>query len=161
MTTTENRFALQREPAESKLSDIEVFRGASSAKEVCEQVEHQTETDVSSIFDAAHRYIDAGIHVFPLNGNKEPIVKAWNDRDFTADEISQSGAKGIGTCPGRWLSQVAIFDLDGPEARESWGSCQFDIGPLPETYSVKTGRTDGGEHYYYRMPDDLYVKSNA
>jgi len=118
--------------------------------------------EMSSIFKASQHYIDAGIHVFPLNGNKEPIAKAWNDRDFTVDEIRQYGAKGIGTCPGRWQPfQVMVFDIDGPDGRESWASCVFDIGELPETLSVKTGRPDGGQHFYFRVPDDLFVKSNS
>jgi hypothetical protein len=114
-----------------------------------------------NIFDAGEWLISKNIHVFPQNRNKEPTAKAWSDRDFTVDEIRKYGAMGIVTCPGRWPFQVIVFDFDGPDERQSWANSIFDICELLETQNVTTGRIDDGEQFYFRVSDDLYVKSNS
>jgi hypothetical protein len=54
-----------------------------------------------------------------------------------------------------------VIDLDGPEGRSSLEQCLQKYGPLPKTYTVRSGREEGGEHLYFWVPEDLYVKSNA
>jgi len=114
-----------------------------------------------AILEAVTDYHAKGIHTFPQNRDKIPLVKEWNDTDFTLEQHRVNGFEGIGTCPGRWAGNVMVFDVDGPQGRESWAQCLEQYGPLPDTYTVTTGRQDGGTHLYYIVPDGLYVKSTA
>jgi hypothetical protein len=113
------------------------------------------------ILQAVEEYQSRGIHTFPQSRNKTPVVKEWNDRDFTPEQHKVNGFEAIGTCPGRWAGNVMVFDVDGPQGRESWAKCLEQYGPLPDTWTVHTGRVDGGEHHYYMVPDGLFVKSTA
>ena len=122
---------------------------------------NQGKVNVDTILRAVTAYHEKGIQTFPLNRDKFPVVKGWNDHDFTPEQHRVDGFHGLGTCPGRWPVDVMIFDIDGPQGRESWAQCLKQYGPLPDTYTVTTGRKDGGTHLYYKMPDGLYVKSTA
>jgi len=101
------------------------------------------------------------IQTFPLNKDKIPLVRKWNERKFSIKEHNIKDFAGIGTCPGQWPIPIMIFDIDGPEGRKSWKNCINKYGVLPPTFTVKTGRVDGGEHFYFRIPSDLFVKSTA
>jgi hypothetical protein len=114
-----------------------------------------------AILEAVTAYREKEIHTFPLNRDKFPVVKEWNDRDFTPEQHRVDGFHGLGTCPGRWPINIMVFDIDGPQGRESWAQCLKQYGPLPDTWTVTTGRVEGGEHLYYKVPDGLYVKSTA
>ena len=111
-----------------------------------------------AIFQSASRYMNQGIHVFPVGKSKIPMAEKWNDRYFGLPDFEN--AEGIGSCPGLWPEPVIAFDVDRTMGRKSWDILIDKYGPLPPTYSVSTGRTDGGEHFYFKVPTgDLYVKS--
>lgn len=113
------------------------------------------------ILHAVEEYQSRGVQTFPLNREKIPLVKEWNDHDFTIEQHRVNGFHGIGTCPGRWPGNIMVFDVDGPKGRESWAKCLEKYGPLPDTFTVTTGREEGGEHLYFQAPDGLYVKSTT
>lgn len=120
-----------------------------------------TSQAISQALEAVTAYREKGIHTFPLSRDKIPLVTEWNDHDFSLEQHRVDGFSGIGTCPGRWADNVMVFDIDGAKGRESWAKCVEKYGPLPDTYTVTTGRVDGGTHLYYKVPDGLYVKSTA
>lgn len=112
------------------------------------------------IFQSARQYMNHGIHAFPVGKNKAPLVERWNDRHFDLPDFEN--AEGIGSCPGLWPEPVIVFDLDGPMGRKSWDILIDKYGHLPPTYSVSTGRIDGGQHFYFKVPTgDLYIKSTS
>ncbi len=90
-------------------------------------------------FEAITEYQERGVHTFPLSRNKMPVVKKWNDKDFTLEQHQVGGFEGIGTCLGRWNESVMVFDVDGPEGQESWARCVEKYGALPDTFTVTTG----------------------
>jgi Bifunctional DNA primase/polymerase, N-terminal len=49
---------------------------------------------------------------------------------------------------------VVVIDVDGPGGRASldWLLAQAGLDGLPDTYTVTTGRLDGGKHYWFRLP---------
>lgn len=50
-------------------------------------------------------------------------------------------------------SRLFVIDEDGPEGKESMEHLQGELGYLPETLSVTTGREEGGRHYYFLAPE--------
>jgi hypothetical protein len=120
---------------------------------------HASDDNGKRFLYAIKRYQERGIHVFPLNGEKIPIVEQWNDKYFEIKDFE--GAKGVGSCPGLWSEPSMVFDADGPFGKKSLEILIDKHGPLPPTYSVETGREEGGEHRYYKTPAGLYVKSTA
>lgn len=51
-------------------------------------------------------------------------------------------------------SSLLVIDVDGPEAEEALAKLERELGPLPQTYEVKTGRAEGGRHLYFRRSSD-------
>src|ERR1019366_10675273 len=51
---------------------------------------------------------------------------------------------------GGGASRVVVIDGDGPEGRAALA----ELPPLPLTRTHRTGRTGGGEHLFYRVPDE-------
>ena len=51
--------------------------------------------------------------------------------------------------------RVMVLDVDGPLGEVSLQTLLDQAGStaLPETYTVTTGRADGGRHLWYRLPD--------
>ncbi|MBA2883090.1 hypothetical protein HNR65_003447 [Desulfosalsimonas propionicica] len=145
------------------LEKEEARRGAATGQGQEKSYNHNRQARFTSqdIIKAIERYHSQKISTFPLSKDKTPLVEGWPDRDFLLEEHDRQGVAGIGTCPGRWPVPVMVFDIDGPQGRESWQRCLEQYGPLPPTFSVTTGRDGGGEHFYYRTPPGLFVKSNA
>ena len=113
------------------------------------------------LIKAVEHYQARNIHCFPLGKNKIPLVKKWNEKYFSLEDFKVEGLAGIGGCPGLWPEPLMVIDVDGPDGQQSYKECLEKYGPLPSTYTVKTGREEGGEHLYYRVPEDLYVKCSA
>jgi Bifunctional DNA primase/polymerase, N-terminal len=57
-------------------------------------------------------------------------------------------------------SGVVAIDIDGVEGRASLANLQRQGLILPATLTVTTGRTDGGEHRYYRMPTGVDLRND-
>lgn len=52
---------------------------------------------------------------------------------------------------------LMVLDVDGPEGR----AFLEDKALLPETLRARTGRVDGGEHWYFLVPDGVEVRNRA
>jgi hypothetical protein len=46
-----------------------------------------------------------------------------------------------------------ILDCDGEQGRTDLAKLQCELGPLPKTWSVETGRVGGGTHFWFRATD--------
>jgi hypothetical protein len=66
---------------------------------------------------------------------------------------------GIGIALGR-TSGIVVVDVDGPLGREMLERllAQYNY-VLPPFWYVETGREDGGQHYYFRYPKDVTVRT--
>jgi RecA-family ATPase len=99
--------------------------------------------------------------VFPLRTRepqkgKAPALTGWQQAATAdSDEVVELWRKypggNVGIQTGK-ASGFFVFDVDGPEGRASLAHLEAENGPLPPTYRVKTGRENGGEHFYFRMP---------
>lgn len=114
------------------------------------------------IAKAAAEYAALGWPVFPLRfGEKEPAT-AHGFKDATTDceQLSnwfQNLSRNVGIATGE-ESGLLVIDADIYK-----DGCQFDIveqqlGPLPDTYQVKTA--NGGHHYYFNYPTGDLVNSS-
>ena len=108
----------------------------------------------SKQLNAALRYADRGILVFPLQG-KTPLTpngfkNATTDRSRVHMWWTRHPGANIGVPTGS-RSGLAVLDRDGdsPEAIRIWNN-------LPTTLEVETSR---GRHRYYRLPDGVKVRS--
>lgn len=122
-----------------------------------------------NLTDQAHRMLDQGLHVFPLDHpgqrncaglhgpnnpcdgtrGKHPAV-VWGTwaQTVTHKQIDlqwdkRRGLANIGVACGP--SNLVILDEDAPGELEKWGAA-YGIA-LPDTFTVSTGR---GRHLYYR-----------
>lgn len=100
--------------------------------------------------DWALLYKRRGINVVPIApGGKIPLIKEWEDRQVTEEEIHgwwkqwPDADLGIVTGP---VSNLLVLDID------EGGSTALAKKPIPPTWAVKTKR---GIHYYFRFPEEL------
>lgn len=116
----------------------------------------------SSLPDAATRYAERGLFVFPLAPrDKKPMVAggrgfldASSDREVVAHWWHETPDANIGLVPGR--SGLVVFDIDGPDGEEAARA----LGLLDAaTLACATGRANGGRHLYFARPD--FDVSNA
>ena len=45
------------------------------------------------------------------------------------------------------------IDIDGESGRQSLLELEKELGSLPQTWTVTSGRENGGTHYYFRSPE--------
>ena len=57
-------------------------------------------------------------------------------------------------------SGLVVIDVDGEEGRASLADLERQGFTLPATLTVSTGRTDGGEHRYYRPPSGVDIRND-
>jgi hypothetical protein len=57
-------------------------------------------------------------------------------------------------------SGLVVIDVDGAEGRASLADLERQGLTLPATLTVTTGRTDGGEHRYYRLPSGIDIRND-
>jgi hypothetical protein len=57
-------------------------------------------------------------------------------------------------------SGIVAIDVDGVEGRSSLANLERQGLSLPATLTVTTGRTDGGEHRYYRPPSEVDIHND-
>lgn len=125
-----------------------------------------------NLTDHAHRMLDQGLHVFPLDHpeqrncaglhgpnnpcdgtrGKHPAVKfgTWattvTHQQIDLQWDKRRGLANIGIACGP--SNLVILDEDAPGELDRWADAHGIT--LPATYTVTTGRTNGGRHLYYR-----------
>lgn len=95
---------------------------------------------------------------------KAPVLVGWQKvatSDITQLEkwAAQYPRCNWGMATGEASGVVAI-DVDGFEGRSSLASLERQGLTLPATLTVTTGRTDGGEHRYYRMPSGADIRND-
>lgn len=109
--------------------------------------------------EAALTDASRGVPVFPLRpGTKEPFYgsrgfyAATTDPGKIREWWSRTPEANIGIPTGP-VSGILVLDVDpGKGGRESLAELEREIGELPVTYRVKTGR--GGEHVHFRYPGE-------
>jgi hypothetical protein len=79
-----------------------------------------------------------------------PQLEAWSTQ-FPACNWGMATGKDSG---------LFVIDIDGSEGRAALEELARQGLTLPETLAVTTGRTDGGEHRYYRMPAGVDIRND-
>jgi hypothetical protein len=97
-----------------------------------------------------------GKHPRTHNGWKDAtldpaVIRTWWQRWPDAN---------IGIATGE-PSGVFVLDIDGPIGRGSLAELEVRNGPLPPTRTVATGREDGGEHRWFRMPENHDIRNST
>jgi hypothetical protein len=106
-----------------------------------------------------------GWRLFPVEAHgKKPLVKQWekfatNDLAKLTAWAAQFPKRNWGVATGTG-SGLAIVDIDGPEGRASLADLERQGLSLPATLTVTTGRADGGEHRYYKMPHGVDIRND-
>jgi hypothetical protein len=98
--------------------------------------------------EAAQALIDRGWQPVPIPaGAKGPLIKDWQNRQFTADDFRGDG--NIGLKLGRVSGGLVDIDLDCAEAIEL--AYHF----LPETLMIHGRKSKPCSHYWYVVTDAL------
>ena len=106
---------------------------------------------------AALTYIDQGWRVIPIRpGEKRPALAAWQDAatldpDLATDWFTRWADHGVGIACGE-VSGLFVIDVDNAKGKvgdRTLAELEAEYGPLPETYTVRTG--SGGWHFYFRF----------
>jgi len=106
---------------------------------------------------AALTYIDQGWRVIPIRpGEKRPALAAWQDAatldpDLAVDWFTRWADHGVGIACGE-VSGLFVIDVDNAKGKvgdRTLADLEAEYGPLPETYTVRTG--SGGWHFYFRF----------
>jgi Bifunctional DNA primase/polymerase, N-terminal len=112
-----------------------------------------------SLLDAALALANAGYPVIPLKPREKRRrtrrgTQPSNDPAVVREWWRRMPDSSIGVVLDDVL--VVVIDVDGPEGRASlaWLLAQAGLDDLPDTYTVTTGRPDGGHHYWYRLPPE-------
>jgi len=111
----------------------------------------------TALRDAATAHAGAGFHLIPLKAGQKArrthkgtqpscdpaVVRRW----WTSMPDSN-----IGIVLDHLL--IVVLDVDGPIGRDSLARLLALAGldHLPATYTVTTGRPDGGRHHWFRLP---------
>lgn len=116
-----------------------------------------TGSDSIDFLKPALAYAARGWRVLPVHeGEKRPVLHDWpnlasSDPQQIADWWIQFPNRNIGLATGSG-SGFFVLDVDPKNGgRGTLTALEVENGPLPHTYSVRTG--SGGWHYYFRMPD--------
>ena len=91
----------------------------------------------------------AGKHPRTVRG-----LKDGTQNPVTIDEWWEKWPNAnLAICTGE---AICVIDVDGPEGENSLKDLISEVGPLPESLQVKTGR---GRHLYFCKPYDVPIKS--
>lgn len=97
------------------------------------------------------------------SAGKHPRLNAWQ-RDATTDSKTIRAwwrswpEANIGLVMGGQSRLVAV-DIDGAEGRTTLARLESEHGPLPATLTSRSGRVDGGEHRFFRVPEGLDLRA--
>jgi hypothetical protein len=133
-----------------------------------------------TILDDAIALAKLGLEVFPLYGAvaaddgytclcgklscgakaKHPIRKggfkgASRDHAIVRNFFDGEQHLNIGVATG---GKIIVLDIDADEGRENLKRLEADHGPLPDTWTVNTGR---GAHYYFAPPSGVSIANSA
>lgn len=114
-----------------------------------------------SMVDYALQLAGRGFRILPVRPDKKSHIKAWQ-KDATTDPAQIERwwrtwpEAGIGILCGDWL---VVVDLDGKRAAETLKKA-LGGRPMPATLRARTGRLEGGQHAYYRVPEGMKLKSS-
>jgi putative DNA primase/helicase len=106
-----------------------------------------------------------GWRLFPVEARgKLPLIKGWPEvatSDIAQLETwaHQYPACNWGLATGT-VSGLVVIDIDGAEGRASLANLEREGLTLPATLTVTTGRTDGGEHRYFRSPSGVDIRND-
>lgn len=105
----------------------------------------------------AMQYLDRGLAVVPIgNGSKAPIVRGWQEKRLSADEITRQFSNGhnitgIGIITGQLSGNLTVLDFDGQDWQAGFEHFQ---DCWDELYSAPIAETGSGKrHIYVKMPD--------
>jgi P4 family phage/plasmid primase-like protien len=103
--------------------------------------------------------------MFPVKPRgKLPLIAEWPVRASCDPAVLESWARENPQC--NWgvatgePSGVFVIDIDGEAGRASVADLERQGLPFPATLTVTTGRADGGEHRYFRMPADVDIRND-
>ena len=115
----------------------------------------------NAIIGAAER----GWRLFPVKATgKLPMIAEWPARASSDPAVLEAWAVEHPRC--NWglatgqPSGVFVVDVDGEAGRASVAALEAQGLSLPATLTVTTGRADGGEHRYFRMPTGVDVHND-
>jgi hypothetical protein len=106
-----------------------------------------------------------GWRLFPVEARgKLPLLKGWPEAatsDIAQLEAWEAQFPGLnwGLATGT-ASGLTVIDVDGGEGRASLADLEGQGLTLPATLTVTTGRMDGGEHRYYRLPSGVDIRND-
>ncbi len=106
-----------------------------------------------------------GWRLFPVEARgKLPLIKGWPEAATSDIAQLEAWAHQYPAC--NWglatgtTSGLVVIDVDGVEGRASLADLERQGLTLPVTLTVTTGRTDGGEHRYYRPPSGVDIRND-
>ncbi|MGH6870045.1 MAG: bifunctional DNA primase/polymerase [Rhizomicrobium sp.] len=108
-------------------------------------------------FAVATMLASLGYRVLPTRPeNKVPFISRWPERATTHPHVI---ARWRLKYPGaNWSiftgeeNDVEIIDVDGEQGRADLARLESELGPLPQTWSVVSGRVGGGTHRLFKPP---------
>lgn len=91
---------------------------------------------------------------------KHPAIKKWPERATTNEATIREWwaampHHNVGIATGK-ESNLLVLDADGAQ-----GLLEVEERGIPLAPSVRTGRIDGGTHYYFQCPDDFDARNFA
>jgi len=108
-------------------------------------------------------FAEKGIHCFPQDRNKRPLIKEWPQKaTCDAEQLKRWGESfptaNFACATGR-LSRIVVIDVDvknGQPGHESLGRWEAERGKL-DTFRVRT--PSGGWHFYLATTGELEVRT--
>jgi len=92
-----------------------------------------------------------GKHPATVNGFKEATTDETKIQDWFDTDIPRNIGIATGIVSGIW-----VLDLDEIGALDE---LEKQHGKLPRTPTAKTGRANGGQHFYFQYPDGIEIGS--
>lgn len=112
------------------------------------------------------RLAKMGFRLFPCRTmEKQPMLKGWQTvatsdlgtlRRWALDYPHCNWAVACGSASGVW-----VLDVDGELGRTSLMKLEAEHGKLVTTAQVRTGRKDGGLHYWFRLLNGSSIPNSA